>query len=274
MAAVPNVDQAKAWNGLDGEHWAAHSDGYERSTNRHRRHLVAHVHLGDDVLDIGCGTGPVTRDAANAGARSVVGVDLSGPMLARAGELSRHFAGVRFVQADAQTHDFDAQSVDLVVSSFGVMFFDDPVAAFTNVRGALRTPGRLAMLVWQDLDRNAWLSAIRAALAVGRTLPTPPEGAPGPTSLGNPDRSRSILTEAGFGDIAVTEVREPVDFGDMAGDAFAYFRDQPMVRGLTADLAPEQRDQALDNLRTTFVAHQCAEGVLIDSASWLVTAHV
>ena len=226
------------------------------------------------MLDVGCGTGPVTRDAVNAGARSVVGVDLSGPMLVRARELSSDIAGVRYVQADAQTHDFDAQSVDLVVSSFGVMFFDDPVAAFSNIRGALRTPGRLAMLVWQDLDRNEWLSAIRAALAVGRILPTPPEGAPGPTSLGSPDRSRTILSAAGFRDIAVTEVLEPIDFGMMAGEAFAYFREQPMVRGLTADLEPAQRDQALDNLRATFDAHQTPDGVLLDSASWLVTAQV
>ena len=274
MADVPNVDQAKAWNGLDGEHWAAHSDGYERSTSRHRRHLIAHVHPGNDVLDVGCGTGPVTRDAANAGARSVLGVDLSGPMLERAGERSRDLGNVRFVQADAQTYDFDAQSVDLVVSSFGVMFFDDPVASFTNIRGALRTPGRLAMLVWQDFDRNEWLSAIRAALAMGRILPAPPEGAPGPTSLGDPDRSRTILTAAGFRDITVTEVREPVDLGTMAGETFAYFRDQPMVRGLTADLDPEQRDQALANLRATFDAHQTPDGVLIDSASWLVTAQM
>src|SRR5579859_1669392 len=117
MADVVNVDQAKAWNGPDGEHWAEHADAYERTTRKHRRHLAAQVRPGEDVLDVGCGNGALSRDAVAAGARSVLGVDLSGPMLARATELAGGDARMQFVQADAQTHRFDPGAFDLALSS-------------------------------------------------------------------------------------------------------------------------------------------------------------
>ena len=183
-----NLEMARAWDGPEGERWAKHAAGYERANARQWRRFLELVPIraADRVLDIGCGNGRSTCDVAGlAPAGSATGLDLSSAMLAvarsRAAQLG--LTNVRFERADAQVHPFDRAAVDLVVSAFGTMFFDDPVAAFGNLRGALVPDGRLAVLVWRDLALNEWVSAVRDALAVGRQLPEPPRDAPGPFSL-------------------------------------------------------------------------------------------
>jgi ubiquinone/menaquinone biosynthesis C-methylase UbiE len=122
--------------------------------------IVASEH----VLDIGCGTGQTTRDAGRAAsAGSALGIDTSAPMIARARELAaaEHLRNVRFEHDDAQVHPFAAQSCDVAISRFGTMFFADPVAAFRNIRAALKDDGRLVMMVWQSHESNEWSVAIQ-----------------------------------------------------------------------------------------------------------------
>jgi SAM-dependent methyltransferase len=178
---------------------------------------------------------------------------------------------VRFVHADAQIHRFDDDSIDALISRTGTMLFGDPVAAFTNRARALRPGARLAMLVWPEFAHNEWIRSVVAALSAGRDLPTPPPHAPGPFSMSDPDRVRGILTQAGFGSIVVEGVFEPMYFGHTARDA------HQLIAGLTAwmldELDEPARSRALHNLRTTIEAHVAPdEGVLFDSACWLVTA--
>ncbi len=177
------------------------------------------------MLDIGCGTGRSTRAAAwRATAGSVLGVDLSSRMLERAREQSRveGLSNVEYVQADAQVHEFDADSFDLAISDFGAMFFNDPVAAFTNIGGALRPGGRIALLAWQPFERNEWLSAIFGALDAGRSLPRPPAGAPGPFGLAEENTVRRILDRSGLSDVELTPIVEPIFLGTDADDAWAF----------------------------------------------------
>jgi SAM-dependent methyltransferase len=165
-------------------------DFYDAELRLHNEHLraAANVQPHDRVLDVGCGTGQTTREAARAAVDgSVLGVDLSAPMLERARRLSDD-AGLRnvtYVQADAQTHPFPSTHFDLCISRFGTMFFADPVAAFTNIGRALRSGARLVLLVWQDHDRNEWATAIREALTVGTAAPASttndPTRSPSPT---------------------------------------------------------------------------------------------
>ena len=126
------------------------------------------VQPDDHVLDIGCGSGQTTREAARlARAGSALGVDISASAIERARELAQA-QGVRnvtFERADAQVHPFPQERFDLAISRFGTMFFADPVAAFGNVGRALRPAGRLVMMVWQDRERNEWDVAIRQSLA-------------------------------------------------------------------------------------------------------------
>ena len=133
-------------------------------------------------------------------------------------------ANVTYVQGDAQVHPFDEKAFDIAMSSFGAMFFGDPVAAFTNIGNAVRPGGRLALLAWRELARNEWLMALREALAVGRQLPMPPPDAPTPFALADPERVRGILGAAGYEEIGFEPIDEPIEFGSDADDAFAFMR--------------------------------------------------
>lgn len=142
---------AEAWNGPLGQHWAAHPDRYNAMLDGFDEALfdAASVSAGEQVADIGCGSGLTTRGAAlRAAGGRVTGVDISEPLLARARELTpgERFPHVTYRLADAQTCAFEPGGYDLVISRGGVMFFADPVAAFTNLAGALRPGGRLAFI--------------------------------------------------------------------------------------------------------------------------------
>jgi SAM-dependent methyltransferase len=183
MRTIANVDMARAWDGEEGERWTAQADRYEAAGRRHDGRLTGAglVASGDAVLDVGCGTGRSTRDAARVAAPGpVLGVDLSSQMLeeARRRAAAEGLANVSFEQADVQVHPFADGAFDAAISSFGAMFFADPVAAFANIGRALRPGGRLAVLAWRDLGRNQWVTAIRDALALGRALPEPPAERP------------------------------------------------------------------------------------------------
>jgi len=276
--SIVNREQAEAWDGPEGEHWAVHHARFDATIAPHHRLLMAAAAIapGERVLDIGCGNGITSRDAARAAGPSgeVLGIDLSGPMLARAKELTTNeeLDNVRFEQGDAQVHPFDPGAYDLAISRFGTMFFLDPVAAFTNIASALRSGGRLAMLVWQSVAANEWVSALRDAVAVGRDLPVPPPGAPSPFSLADTEFTRRTLTEAGFTDFGFTPSEQPWPMGTDAGDAYGFVIGLRVIQMLLEDLDEATRAQALDNLRATMVDHQTGDGVIFGSAAWIMTA--
>ena len=277
MMTIANTEMAKAWDGDEGDHWAEHAERYESVGPAYWTALVAAVEIrhDDDVLDVGCGTGRSTRDAARlAPDGRVVGVDLSRRMLehGRAAAEAEGLTNVRFEQADAQVHPFGDAAFDVVVSSFGAMFFADPVAAFANLRRSLRPDGRLGLLAWQELSANEWLTAVRGALAAGRDLPTPPAGAPGPFGLADRARTEEILRTAGFTDVVIEGLHAPMRFGSDVDDAFAFMRTLGITRGLLHDLDPDTAAGALDALRRTLAEHETADGVAFDGAAWVVTA--
>jgi hypothetical protein len=152
------------------------------------------------------------------------------------------------------------------------MFFADPVAAFTNIASALRPGGRLVMLVWQSLAANEWMSAMRDALAVGRDLPVPPPGAPGPFGMADTGYATGLLTGAGFTDVAFTGSEQPFDVGPDADDAYAVAAGMQPVLLMLADLDEPTRARALDRLRAAVAAHETPDGVVFRSAAWVVTA--
>jgi SAM-dependent methyltransferase len=274
---IANVDQAAAWDGHEGDVWTEHADRYDRASRRHwQRFLDAGLIAVDaDVLDIGCGTGKGTRDVARLAARgSVLGVDLSAAMLGRARDQSATagLTNIRFEQADAQVHPFEADGFDLAMSNFGAMFFNDPVAAFTNIGRAVRPGGRLALMAWRELARNEWLLELRAALAMGRELGMPPPEAPTPFSLADPDRVRAILGRAGYTDVGFEPIDEPIEFGRDVDDAFAFTQVMGIVEGLSQELDEAARVEAMDNVRTLLAQHETSDGVLLGSSAWLITA--
>jgi len=274
---IVNVDQANAWNGAEGLAWAARYDRYDTAMQDYHTRLLegAAIATDDHVLDVGCGCGQSTRDAARtASSGRALGVDISAPMLERARALAaaEGLTNVTFEQGDAQVYPFDDETFDVAISRFGSMFFAEPVTAFRNIARAMRHDGRLALMVWQTLDMNEWLRAIRAALAMGRELPAPPVGAPGPFGLADPDVAGAILREAGFVDVDFNSVTERFVPGQDTDDAFAFVRTLPPVLGLLEELDDATKARALEQLHDAIAAHETSDGVMFDSAAWLVTA--
>ena len=173
---------------------------------------------------------------------------------------------MRYEWADAQVHRFDVAAFDVVISRYGAMFFADRLAAFTNLAAALRPGGRLAVLVWQALDRNPWLVALRAALAVGRDLPSPPPGAPGPFGLADTDAAAAMLTEAGYASIAFVPIEAPMQLGRDAEEAWEYLRGMGLYRGLTEGLGETDKADAIANVQQLISDHTTSAGVMVESA--------
>jgi SAM-dependent methyltransferase len=274
---IANVEQAQNWDGDDGDHWTEHEDVYNGAVARHHRYFMcgAAIAAGERVLDIGCGTGQTTCDAARvATAGAALGVDLSSRMLERAREHAREhgLTNVRFEQSDAQVHHFEEGRYDLAMSRFGAMFFSDHAAALRNIGSALRTGGRLVLMSWQPAADNVWIQRVRDAFAAGRKLPDEPSGGPGPFGLAEPGYVRDVLAAAGFADVDLEMVNEPMWFGATADDAFNFWSNSGLSRGLLRDADKATCDRAFASLRGLFEAHHTPDGVLLESAAWLTTA--
>ena len=275
--AVVNAQQAAEWDGPAGAHRTRHAavfDAEDRPHNERFRAATA-VTARDRVLDIGCGTGQSTRDAARAAtAGSALGIDLSAQMLEHARRVSRQegLTNVGFEQADAQVHRFPAGGFDIAISRFGSMFFDDPVAAFGNIGHALRPGGRLVLLVWQAQERNAWSTKIREAIAGGMDVPPPPATGPTPFSLADPAVAGGILAAAGFTEVSLTDVDEPVYYGPDAAVALEVVSGLRSTRDLLAGMDARQAEDALDRLRATLAEHQTSAGVFFGARTWIIAA--
>lgn len=270
-----NAAQLSAWDGDEGAYWAAHADHFDRAVAPHHRRLLdaAAIGVGEHVLDIGCGTGQTTLDAARAAtAGAALGVDLSSAMLAcaRRRAVEHGIENASFEQVDAQIHPFEPAAFDVAISRTGAMFFGDLVAAFSNIGRALRPASRIALLTWQPLARNEWIRELSGALAAGRDRPAPPPDAPGPFALADPGRVDQVLTTAGFTEVELEAVDEPMWFGTDADDAHRFVLGQLgwMLDGLDA----AGRGRALDALHATVAAHSTADGVLYESGAWLIRA--
>lgn len=250
---------------------------YDSELQRHNEvlHRAWDIRPRDHVLDVGCGAGQTTRDAARlAEAGSALGVDISASMIGRAQELAEAegLRNVAFVRADASVHQFQPEEFDLVNSRFGTMFFADPVAAFANLVRSLRHSGRLVMMVWQEADRNEWEVSIQRALAIDVAVPAASPAVPDAFSLANPSTIERILNASGLADITLTDVREPVYYGAHVAAALDWVCRFSSTNEALRQMAPADRERSLAALRETLMAHETGRGVWFDSRAWLVAA--
>jgi SAM-dependent methyltransferase len=271
------AERTAASNGTPDGRRLTLADHYDAELRRHNERLRAATGIGpaDWVLDVGCGAGQSTRDAARAAVSgSVLGVDSSEQMLERARRLTAEegLQNVTFEQGDVQVHRFTPEQFDVVVSRFGTMFFADPVSAFTNVARASRPGARLVMMVWQGHDRNEWATAIHRSLSADRAMPAQPPGAPDPFSLADPSTVESILGVAGFAEVGFADVHEPVYYGPDAAAAYDLVCSMKITNDLIAELDAAAAERALARLRATLGTHATGHGVLFDSRAWIVTA--
>jgi SAM-dependent methyltransferase len=283
MRELVNTAQSEAWNGDEGRHWSDHHDRWNAVNEGFNAPLLAAAAIGpeDHVLDVGCGAGQTTRLAAGAAVRgSVLGLDLSAPMLARARALAAEegLGRIAFEQGDAQVHPLPAAAFDVAISRFGIMFFEDPVAAFGNIGRALRPGGRIAFLCMSQPARSEWVQvydAVRAALPLPAQEPTAPDG-PGMFSLSDPAVIRRVLGAAGFMDVGTEPVEAVGHFGRDADDAADHLLGsgpgRHLVNLLDSAGDPDPRDRVRAAFLGALAAYERPTGVLLRTAAWLVTA--
>jgi SAM-dependent methyltransferase len=192
---------------------------------------------------------------------------------ARADAAAEGLGNVRFERADAQTHPFPRQSFDLAVSRFGVMFFDDPIAAFANIGAALVPRGRLVFVCWQDVAHNEWITVPAGAALSHVPFPDLDDAdAPGPFSLSDPARIDDVLTRAGFEGITVAAVEGPLRLGDDADDAVGFLSGIGVARELLGSVDADTAARALAAVSDALRSHEGPGGVFLGGAGWLVTA--
>lgn len=267
MTSEVNSEQAAWWNAA-GQGWARVQDIVDLMLRPFQDLLVAvaRERPRDRVLDVGCGTGAVTRAIADAVGATCVGVDISETMIAGA----KQHENVRYVLADAQVHAFQ-ERFDLVVSRFGVMFFEDAVAAFRNLLHATKPGGELCFVAWRAADENPFMTtaAQAAARLVPDALPPDPAG-PGPFSLTDAGRVREILTGAGWTGIDV----RPVDRTcTMPEELLVPYLSNlgPIARALR-EVDESERPRMIAAVRSEFDGFVHDGQVRTTAACWQVTA--
>ena len=273
MTDAANAEMLEYWNGAVGERWAAFQPVLDKALQAISDAALAFAaaKAGERVLDIGCGTGTTTYAFARVvgPSGSVTGVDISRPMLAAA---RARGTGVNFREGDASTQLFHPTH-DLVFSRFGVMFFDDPAAAFANIRKALAPHGRLAFVCWRDVKENLW-----ASLPIGAARPLlPPQEpmdplAPGPFAFADSQRLEGILAKAGYRDLRIEKLDSIMNMGATVEDAVDQaFRVGPLARA-AADADDATKDKARVVVRDALAKFQTDAGVTLPAACWLVGA--
>jgi SAM-dependent methyltransferase len=274
--SIANTAQAEHWNsGEDAVHWTANQARYDRMLEPFTAMILqaAALQAGRQVLDVGCGCGTTTLAAARlVTPGEAVGIDLSGPMLARA--RGARLANATFEQGDAQVHPFEPASFDTVISRFGTMFFADPVAAFANIRSATRPAGRLVFVCWQPRSANQWLLVPVAALAEHVPPPAAPGDGPGMFAFADQDRLRQVLTDSGWRDIEATAEHAQilVGGGGSIDDTVQFIRTGSTGRTMLAGADAGTVDRAIASLRAALAPYKDADGVRLGASVWVVKA--
>lgn len=282
MSNAVNSDMSEFWNGEGGKKWLRFQEtmGANLLPFGQKAMAAANIQPSESVLDIGCGCGDTSIEiAGHVGVDGhVLGVDISEPILerARAQAMISKDKSVAFKHGDAQVHRFEAAAFDLIYSRFGVMFFDNPVAAFKNLCGALRPDGRVAFICWQPAKDNEWISAPLETVARHVSLPDPPGPEnPGPTSFGDPERVRRILTHSGFSNIEITNHDTSFTVGSNLAEAVSFLMQMgPASAAIAqADADESVKSKIAADLCEMLAPHNTGVGVTMGAATLIVTAN-
>lgn len=276
---MANEDQIEYWNEKAGPEWVAEQSRLDRTVVVHGDKVLeeADIRAGHSVLDVGCGTGQTTVAAAEAAGASgsVVGVDVSRVMLQAARDRARESGvAVDFRQGDAQEHDLGEASFDRIISRFGVMFFDDPRRAFTNIGRAAKPGGKLTFVCWQSIQANPWVAI--PARAVGQVVPLPERDpdAPGPFALADDSLLREVLENSGWKKVEIGSVERTMGFGDGSVESAVDFLTSigPVSAVLREIEDPNTKERALAAMREAIEGQAQGGQVAFGSATWLVQA--
>jgi SAM-dependent methyltransferase len=277
MSAVKSeADKTMRWNGARGNAWVEAQELLDRLFQPFEAMLVDAVAAtgGRRVLDVGCGTGAVTLAVAKQlrGHGTSVGIDISEPMIAAArARAERGGLPATFVRADAQTHSFEAAGYDTIVSRFGVMFFDDPVRAFANLRGAAPEDARLRALVWRSAADNPFMTvAERAAAPLLPNLPARKPDEPGQFAFADAGRVQSILERSGWSDIEIRPVDVECAFPEK--ELVPYLTRLGPVGVALQSVDERARARIVETVRAAFDPYVHGAEVRFRAACWMIAA--
>jgi SAM-dependent methyltransferase len=236
----------------------------------------ARISKGETIIDIGCGPGATSIEMAKiVGANGrVLAVDFSEPFIDVArGRANQYAQKPEFVCADASQYAFAGANADLVFSRFGVMFFDDPTAAFVNIRLGVKTGGRLAFVCWRSLPENEWLAAPLAIAAKHLPPVDPmPENAPGPFAFSDPSRVQTLLSASGFQDVLFEPDTREIAIAGGAAEAVDFYADFGPVADRLRETDESVKAAIFSDLEGILSAHEKDGAVHLGAAVWIVTA--
>jgi SAM-dependent methyltransferase len=271
-----NEEQAKLWNGASGHAWIEAQGMLDEMFKPFADLLVETVAAASarSVLDVGCGTGATTLAVARALGPSVhcTGVDISEPMIAVArARAERDHLPARFISADAQDHAFEPASVDMIISRFGVMFFDNAIAAFTNLRRAVTANGILRCIAWRSAAENPFMTtAERATTSLLPSVPSRQPDAPGQFGLANAQRVSTILAESGWSDVDLRAIDVACSFPER--ELVSYFtRFGPLARVLP-EADERTRARVIETVRAAFEPYVHRDAVRFTAACWMIAS--
>lgn len=279
-AEGPNAQQIRYWNEVSGPKWVQLDATIDRLISPLGNELLdaSGIRRGQHVLDVGCGCGATALALAERVGQTgrVTGIDISAPMLERAGR-RRDEAGVEnveFFQADAQTRDFAGFAADVVFSRFGVMFFAQPDEAFRNLRTALRPGGRLTFACWREMKRNPWMVVSTQAVAELVELPPRDPDAPGPFALADSGKIEDILAKAGFCDVLCRSLEKNIDvsIGGSLDDTVTFLSQMGPTGMLLREASDEVRRAATQAIRNRLEPLQKEGRIELGASIWIVSA--
>ncbi len=279
--AQANQEQIRYWNEQGGPRWVQRQQQLDAQINPLGLTAMqrAGVKLGERVLDVGCGCGQTALELAQrvGSSGSAMGIDISQPMLTRARERRQELGlkNLEFLHADAQMYTFEREHFDLIFSRFGVMFFDNPAAAFANLRTALRSDGRLCFLCWQTLEKNEWARVPLTAATRHVQPPAPPApDAPGPFAFANPDRVRRLLETGGFKDVSCESYETELSMGGArtVDEAVEFSLEIGPIARLLGDADMDLRIRVAQAVREALTPYVSQHGVSLRGAAWIVLA--
>jgi len=276
-AAPVNQDQATLWNETGGRTWVEMNDVLDRMLAPFEAALTqaAFPGPGRRVLDIGCGAGATSLAMARRlGPHGLaLGVDISGPLIegAKARARAEGLEQAAFVQADAQTYAFEPGDFDAAISRFGVMFFDDPQAAFANIRRGVRPEGTLTFVAWRSPAENPFMiTAVQAAAPFLPAMTPPDPNAPGQFAFADGAKVRRILEASGWRDVDVAPLDLPSTVPE--ADLMAYVTKLGPAGAALRDADEDLKARVTEALETAFRPYVQDGAARFTSACWLVTA--
>lgn len=272
-----NRDQAAHWNDLAGRTWAELQEVIDRVLAPFVPFVIDEIGPidGGRVLDVGCGAGVLTLAAAKAAGPTggCLGVDISAPLVeaATARAARDGVANADFLEADAQTHRFDPQGFDAIVSRFGVMFFEDPVAAFRNLHAAARPGAKLACIAWRGPAENDFMTAGgRAAAVLIPDFPKPAQDGPRQFAFADADRVCSILDASGWQDQAMRPIDVPCRFP--LSDLRTYVTRMGAFGPIFHAMTDAEKAEIAPKIEAAFASFVHGDEVRFTAAGWMIAA--